>query len=55
MTVYVVAQLTITDQATYRRYLERFRDVFNRYGGTVLAADSKPQVVEGTWDREKVV
>ena len=29
--------------------------VMNRYKGRVLAADEKPQVVEGKWDREKVV
>ncbi len=30
-------------------------DVFRRYAGTVLAADEAPRVVEGDWDRDKVV
>ncbi len=29
--------------------------VLNRYKGTVLAADEHPVVVEGDWDRNKVV
>src|ERR1700733_14525915 len=33
----------------------RFSDVFRRYHGTLLAADERPRVVEGSWDREKVV
>ncbi len=33
----------------------RFMDVFRRYHGMLLAADEQPQVVEGSWDREKVV
>jgi uncharacterized protein (DUF1330 family) len=55
MTVYAIAQLTITDRATYNRYQERFMSVMKRYQGRVLAADEKPLVVEGKWDREKVV
>jgi len=33
----------------------RFMEVFGQYRGTLLAADERPQVVEGSWDREKVV
>ena len=55
MPVYAIAQITITDRAAYDRYQARFMDVFSRYRGRVLAADESPQVVEGTWDRQKVV
>lgn len=55
MPVYAVAQLTITDRAVYNRYQARFMDVMKRYQGRVLAADEHPKVVEGTWDREKLV
>ena len=55
MTVYAIAQLTITDRAVYNRYAERFMSVFDRFQGRLLAADESPQVVEGTWEREKVV
>jgi uncharacterized protein (DUF1330 family) len=30
-------------------------DVFQRYSGTLLAVDEAPLVVEGKWDRDKVV
>ncbi|MBO0865747.1 MAG: DUF1330 domain-containing protein [Mycobacterium sp.] len=55
MTVYAIAQLRFTDRAAYDRYQARFMEVFNRHPGTLLAADESPQVVEGHWDREKVV
>jgi len=55
MPVYAIAQLTITDRAAYRRYQDRFMDVFKRFQGRLLAADESPKVVEGAWDREKVV
>jgi uncharacterized protein (DUF1330 family) len=29
--------------------------VFVKYSGTILAADEAPQVIEGDWDRQKVV
>jgi uncharacterized protein (DUF1330 family) len=53
--VYAIAQLTITDRATYNRYQASFMRVMAKFKGRVLAADEKPQVVEGVWDREKVV
>jgi uncharacterized protein (DUF1330 family) len=55
VTVYAIAQLRFTDRAAYDRYQARFMQVFNRYRGTLLAADERPQVIEGQWDREKVV
>jgi uncharacterized protein (DUF1330 family) len=55
VTVYAIAQLRFTDRAVYDRYQARFMDVFRRHRGTLLAADESPQVVEGQWDRDKVV
>jgi uncharacterized protein (DUF1330 family) len=55
MMVYAIAQLSITDRTMYDRYQARFMSVMRQYSGRVLAADESPQVVEGTWDREKVV
>ncbi|MBW0015858.1 DUF1330 domain-containing protein [Mycobacterium sp.] len=55
MTVYAIAQLKFTDRAGYDRYQARFMEVFRRHPGTLLAADDSPQVVEGRWDRDKVV
>ena len=53
--VYAIAQLSITDRATYNRYQSRFMSVMSRFKGRVLAADESPLVVEGAWDRDKVV
>jgi uncharacterized protein (DUF1330 family) len=55
VTVYAIAQLKFTDRAAYVRYQAGFMDVFGQYSGTLLAADESPQIIEGTWDREKVV
>ena len=55
MTVFAIAQLRFTDRAAYDRYQARFMEVFRRHPGTLLAADESPRVVEGQWDREKVV
>lgn len=55
MSVYVIAQLSITDRAAYNRYQAKFFDVFRKFKGELLAADEKPEVVEGDWQREKVV
>ncbi|HYL39466.1 MAG TPA: DUF1330 domain-containing protein [Bryobacteraceae bacterium] len=55
MPIYAIVQLTIHDRASYQRYQDRFMGVFGKYKGRLLAADEKPQVVEGAWDREKVV
>ena len=55
MTVYAIAQLKFTDRAAYDRYQARFMEVFRHHPGTLLAADERPEVIEGEWDREKVV
>jgi uncharacterized protein (DUF1330 family) len=55
VTVFAIAQLKFTDRVAYDRYQAKFMEVFRRHPGTLLAADESPQVVEGQWDREKVV
>jgi uncharacterized protein (DUF1330 family) len=55
MTVYALAQLTIHDRARYDRYVARFMRVFQRFEGTLLAADESPVVVEGEWAHQKVI
>jgi uncharacterized protein (DUF1330 family) len=55
VTVYAIAQLKFTDRDAYDRYQSAFMEAFRAYSGTLLAADETPQVIEGTWDREKVV
>src|SRR5712664_2428496 len=55
MTVYVIVQLKMTDRAAYDRYQARFFDVFKKFSGRLLSADEKPMIVEGAWDRDKLV
>ena len=55
MTVYAIAQFSITDLAAYRRYQSHFADVFQAFRGTLLAADASPTIEEGSWPYQKVV
>jgi uncharacterized protein (DUF1330 family) len=55
MTIYVIAQLKMTDRAAYDRYQARFFDVFRKFSGRLLSADENPTVLEGAWDRDKLV
>ena len=55
MTVYAIAQLTIHDRAAYDRYQAKFFDVFSQFKGRLLASDENPDVIEGVWDRDKLV
>ena len=55
MTVYAIAQISIHDRAVYDRYVSGFRPVLAQYGGTLLAADESPEVIEGEWARHKVI
>jgi len=55
MTVYAIAQISITDRDSYNSYQARFMEIFGRFKGTLLAADADPEVIEGDWTREKVI
>ncbi len=55
MTVYVIVQLKMTDRSAYDRYQARFFDVFRKFSGRLLSADEHPAVLEGKWDRDKLV
>jgi len=55
MTVYIIAQLKFTRRELYNRDQSRFADVFRKFRGKLLVADEHPVVVEGSWERDKVV
>ncbi len=55
MTVYAIVQLKMTDRAAYDRYQAQFFDVFRKFSGRLLSADEQPAVLEGKWDRDKLV
>ena len=52
---YMLAKLTITDQETYGNYRSGFGDVFQEYGGEILAASAEPTVLEGEWEATATV
>ena len=55
MTVYAIAQFTVTDRAAYRRCQSSFADVFRQFDGELLVADEAPTVEEGNWGYQKVI
>ena len=55
MTVYVVTQVKITDPEVYGRYTSKFMAVFEKFNGRLLVNDEAPRLLEGTWDKDKVV
>lgn len=55
MTVYAVAQFKIHDRTLYDRYVSRFMGVFEKFEGTVLSADFRPQILQGEWDFNRFV
>jgi uncharacterized protein (DUF1330 family) len=55
MSVYIIAQISITDREAYNRYQSRFMNVFKQFKGELLAADENPHIIEGDWDKGKIV
>ena len=49
MSVYINAQITIHDREAYNKYEAGFMEIFNAYGGTLLAVEEAPTVLEGDW------
>ena len=52
---YLLAKLTITDQETYGAYRTGFGNVFQQYGGEILAVSTEPTVLEGEWEATTTV
>ena len=55
MTVYAIVQVEFTDREAYNRYQSNFMAVFEQFNGTLLVNDESPRVLEGEWDKDKVV
>lgn len=50
MSAYVIAQIKWEDPASRDQYVAAFYPVFERHGGTLLAAtDDLTEILEGTW------
>jgi len=55
MSSYFVANIRITDEVEYSKYLENVESVFNKFNGEYLAVDSNPTILEGSWEYSRVV
>jgi uncharacterized protein (DUF1330 family) len=55
MTVYITAQITIKDRATYNEYVSRFMGTFVPFGGKLLAVDENVKTLEGEWPHTRFV
>ena len=55
MTVYCIGLINIHDRAGYGAYEQGFMEIFNRYGGKLLAVDEAPVVREGAWPHTRTV
>jgi uncharacterized protein (DUF1330 family) len=55
MTAYVIAQISIHDRARYDRYVAGFMPILIKYGGRLLAADEAPEILQGSWERDKII
>lgn len=55
MSILLIAQLSFTDKARYRKYQGEFPAIFARFNGRVLVNDESPVVLEGSWNGDKVV
>lgn len=55
MSVYIIAQVKLANHELYDRYQARFFDLFRKFKGRLLIADERPQVLEGPFERDKIV
>ena len=49
MSVYFIAQITIHDHETYKRYLDGADAILARHAGEVVVVDDSPSILEGRW------
>ena len=55
MAVYIAAQLQIHDPARYLTYARRLPPTLAEFGGRLLVADDRPDVLSGEWPYDKYV
>lgn len=54
MPVYLVTQMTVHDHEAYKAYPVAGRAAVAQYGGRLLAAGMKPEVIEGNWNPQRM-
>lgn len=55
MPVYFIAQIQITKEKVYQKYLDSAKKIFEQYKGKYLAVDDHPMCLEGLWDENRIV
>ena len=55
MSCYFIAQITIHDPETYKKYLNGFDEIFENYEGKVIMVDDAPSILEGEWNYTRIV
>jgi len=55
LTVYAIVQLEIIDRQSYDQYQAKFWSVFKKFEGRLLVSDESPEVIEGEWNKDKMV
>lgn len=55
MSFYLIGQIDIIDRAGYQNYEAGFGEIFSQYGGSVLAVDEQPKLLEGSWPYTRTV
>lgn len=55
MSCYFVAQIDVHDEEEYGKYVAGADAVFAKYNGRYLAVDDCPEVIEGAWNRGRIV
>ena len=55
MSYFLIAQIDIVDRNGYQKYETGFIEIFSRFGGTMLAVDEQPKLLEGSWPYTRTV
>jgi uncharacterized protein (DUF1330 family) len=55
MVAYLIAQVRVDDQESYKQYAARSPAIIAKYGGRVLARGGAVEILEGTSSRGRVV
>lgn len=55
MSHYFVAQIKITDDVEYSKYIAQVDSVFKKFKGEYISVDNHPEVLEGKWDYTRTV
>ena len=55
MSVYVIIDITVTDQGLYEEYVARVPAVVEQYGGRYLVRGGEVVLLAGDWHPERIV